>query len=171
MTEEKTKENGKKIKDKAVCIAEQYYRKKGYEFFEQQGKKKAIGGCDDGKTMGRGYDLLIKKGDECCTVEVKGATPPDGIPDAYETEFDLSDEDKPMFKADHLFLVKFKEDGEAEYAHDIPKMVINREKYTRGDKRHKIKTTVVFSRNIKNDLKDGNLDDFKIERGEWGDTE
>ncbi|MGE5110553.1 MAG: protein NO VEIN domain-containing protein [Acidobacteriaceae bacterium] len=61
----------------------------------------------------KGYDLLIVKGNERYTVEVKGCSRPYGIPDPYYTEFDP---DTLRLVADLLCVVYFHPDREPELA-------------------------------------------------------
>lgn len=94
-----------------------------------------------------GCDYLVRIDGRVVKVEVKGSKSKGDIPDAFETEFDLSDEAHPKFVADWLFIFYVPEGGEP-IPSAIPKADIDAY-------RHRVVRSVKLSSTLKTEMKRG----------------
>lgn len=81
-----------RIEQKAIIVAKEYLRNRGYAVEDVTRKREH-----------KGYDLIATRGDEVLKIEVKGCSRPWGIPDPYATEFDK----ERRLVADFLYVVYF----------------------------------------------------------------
>ena len=79
-----------KVGQKAISVAKRHFESKQYS-------------VEDVSRNGRGYDLIIKQGQQNLKIEVKGSKNIWKIPDLHATEFD----EKKRLKADYLCVVYF----------------------------------------------------------------
>jgi hypothetical protein len=103
----------------------------------------------------KGFDLKANEKGKQVKIEVKGTENENEIPDMVASEFDLKNKKAPKLVADYLLVVRLRKDGTgfiAKGAHLLPKKVVD--EYA---KEHKLKSTIVLSRRLKNDLKDVNF--------------
>ena len=112
--------------------------RKGYTNIMRRGKNET------------GFDLKADRDGRTFKFEVKTTTGEYSIPDAYSSEFDLKDKNHPALIADYLLVVRANktENGYSiKGAHLLPRELVNRFQ-------HRIKLTVVLSRDLQNILKD-----------------
>ena len=98
----------------------------------------------------KGFDLKADKDGRTFKFEVKTTVGDFSIPDAYISEFDVTCQNHPLLISDYLLVVRVKktEDGyNVKGAHLLPRDFVNRFQ-------HRIKLTVVLSRDLQNILKD-----------------
>jgi len=100
-----------RVEHRAMELVANYYRSAGWEIADVSHARGEHGG----------YDLVVKRGTERLTVEVKGCSRPFGIPDPYYTEFDA---DTRRLKADVLCVAYFLPDANAPQLAIIPRDAI-----------------------------------------------
>lgn len=99
-----------------------------------------------------GFDFKAEKDGKTVKIEVKSTGSENEIPDSMGNEFDLANPREPKLVADYLLVVRLREESgspgtyKAYGAHLLTQEVVNRYK-------HKLKLSVVLSRELKNKLK------------------
>ena len=144
---DQSKSHVSKVNNEAMKQAMRYYRKLNYIVDDVSGNKKR------GK---KGYDLEISKDGEKKSVEVKGTTK-NGIPDAYESEFDGIDKEPKepkelKFKAHELCLVKMNSSFKSEEI-----VILSREQIDEYQNFHKVVKRVRFSSRLRTNVNKGKI--------------